>query len=76
MERMARIMELFWLLLAFLSAGWAAWVISTQGWQSGRVFIWFPMVCVAMFFYRRFMRRKMTDWAARQQQEQAGQQPR
>ncbi len=75
MERMARIMELFWLVLAFLSAAWAAWVVGTQGWQAGRVFIWFPMVCVAMFFYRRFMRRKMADWAARQHQGEADQQP-
>lgn len=67
MERFARFMELFWLALAVLSAGWAVYVLSVQGWAAGRTWLWFPAVCLAMWAYRRFTRRKMAEWAARQQ---------
>jgi hypothetical protein len=59
MERIARIMELFWLVLGVLSAAWAAYVLAVQGWASGRQWLLFPCVCIAMWGYRRWMRGRM-----------------
>jgi hypothetical protein len=71
MERIARIMEVFWLALAVLAAGWVGWMFLQHGWEATRIYVWFPLVCLAMFFYRRFTRRKMAEWAARQAAEEA-----
>lgn len=67
MEKIAIYMERFWLALGVLGAGAVIYYVATYGWEAGKVFIWFPLVAFAMFWYRRFMRRKMSDWAARQQ---------
>lgn len=72
MERIARIMEVFWLALGVLAAGWVAWMTYHHGWDATRIYAWFPLVCVAMFLYRRFTRRKMAEWAARRAAEEAG----
>ncbi len=66
MEKFARFMEKFWLALAVLTACWTVYVMATRGWELGKVWAWFPLVCVAMWWYRRFTRRKMEAWAARQ----------
>ncbi|MBS1580969.1 MAG: hypothetical protein JST66_02095 [Bacteroidetes bacterium] len=66
MQKFARFMELFWLVLAVATAGWAVYVITTQGWVAGQFWLWFPLVCAAMWAYRRFTRRKMAEWEARQ----------
>ncbi len=65
MDRLARIMEYFWLALGVLSALWMVWQVSMVGWDAGKVYTWFPLICFAMFFYRRFTRRKMAEWAER-----------
>jgi hypothetical protein len=70
MDRLARIMEYFWLALACLSACWVIFLLATEGWAGSKLFIWFPLVCTAMFFYRRFMRVKMTEWAERKAREE------
>jgi len=68
MEKFARFMELLWLGLAFLSAGWAVYVLATQDWERAVIWVWFPVVCLAMWLYRRFTRRKMAEWAERERQ--------
>lgn len=70
MEKIARFMELFWLVLAILTAGWAAYIVFTHGWEAGKTWLLFPAVCAAMFGYRRFMRGKMARWAERQGTEE------
>ena len=72
MDRLARIMEFFWLTLGVGSALWTVWCIPSTGWAAGKVYIWFPMICFAMFGYRRFTRKKMAQWAERQRHK-AGQ---
>lgn len=71
MERIARIMEIFWLVLACGSAVWVGVLAYLHGWAGTRIYAWFPLVCLAMFFYRRFTRRKMAEWAARHEARQA-----
>lgn len=72
MERIARIMEIFWLVLAIVSAAWVGWLAVAHGWAGTRIYAWFPLVCLAMFVYRRFTRRKMAAWAARRASQEAG----
>lgn len=70
MNRLARIMEFFWLTLAAGGALWAGWEIHVLGWTNGKLYAWFPLICGAMFLYRRFTRRKMAEWAERRAREQ------
>ncbi|MGV9012668.1 MAG: hypothetical protein ACOH13_08760 [Flavobacteriales bacterium] len=63
MEKIARIMEIFWLVLAAITAAWAVYVLAMQGWANGRQWLLFPAVCFAMWGYRRYMRSRMTNWA-------------
>ena len=63
MERIARIMEVFWLVLGALTAAWAVYVLAMQGWANGRQWLLFPAVCFAMWGYRRYMRGRMANWA-------------
>lgn len=72
MERLARIMEFFWLALGIGGTLWTAWQIHAIGWAGAKVYTWFPLICFAMFFYRRFTRKKMAEWAARRAREQEG----
>ena len=69
MERLARIMEFFWLTLAVLSAAWCAWWIATIGWEGARFYTWFPLICTALYLYRRFTRRKMAQCVERRARE-------
>jgi hypothetical protein len=68
MEKFARFMEKFWLALAAITAIWAIYMLAVHGWSEGAMWLWFPLVCVAMWWYRRFTRRKMAEWAERQRQ--------
>ncbi len=69
MEKIARFMELFWLVLAVLTAIWALYILTVQGWAAGKVWLLFPAVCTAMWGYRRFMCGRMAQWAERQRME-------
>ena len=62
MEKIARIMEVFWLVLAVLTAAWAVYVLAMQGWVVGRQWLLFPAVCFAMWGYRRYTRGRMANW--------------
>ncbi len=72
MDRLARIMECFWLTLGAISAVWTGWQMASVGWTEARVYVLFPLICFAMFFYRRFTRRKMAEWAERKASENRG----
>jgi len=76
MDRLARIMEFFWLTLGVGGVLWTIWQVHAIGWDSAKIYTWFPLICFAMFFYRRFTRRKMAQWAERRasQQQREGQQ--
>lgn len=76
MDRLARIMEYFWLTLGLVSALWTGWQISEVGWAQAKVYAWFPLICFAMFLYRRFTRRKMAAWAERRAREVKEENPR
>lgn len=69
MEKIARFMEMFWLALAVLTAGWAVYILLNHGWAQGKVWLLFPAICLAMFGYRRFMRGKIAQWAEHQRAE-------
>ncbi|MBS1570456.1 MAG: hypothetical protein JST45_13590 [Bacteroidetes bacterium] len=69
MEKIARFMEMFWLVLAVLTAGWAVYVLLAQGWAIGSTWLLFPLVCGAMFGYRRFMRGRMERWEQQQREK-------
>jgi hypothetical protein len=69
MFRFARIMEVFWLVLTILTAIWAGYAIATSGWAANKLLTWFPLICLAMFLYRRFTTKKMKAWLEREQQE-------
>lgn len=70
MEKVARIMERFWLVLAVVSAIGVVYILAVHGWEKGRVWLLFPAISVAMWRYRVFMRGKMAQWAERQRMEQ------
>jgi len=49
-----------------LTAGWAVWGLYQYGWDGAKHLTWFPLVCAAMYLYRRFMRKRMAAWAERE----------
>jgi hypothetical protein len=59
MRRLTRFMEYFWLALAIGTAVAALWVIVTEGFEKGGQWLFFPAVATAMFFFRRFTRRRL-----------------
>lgn len=59
MKKLNRIMEGFWLAVAAVSLGLAIWAISTQGFGAGKIWLWFPLVALGMWFGRRLMRKKI-----------------
>lgn len=61
MLRLSKIMELFWLLLGVLTLIAVLYLGATQGFQEFKIWFLFPAVAFAMYFFRRFMRRKMKE---------------
>lgn len=59
MRSLSRFMEYFWLALAIGTAVAAVWVIATEGFEKGGQWLFFPAVSLAMFFFRRFTRKRM-----------------
>lgn len=72
MDKFARFMEKFWLVLAIGTAAWAIYMTVAHGLEQGKVWIWFPLVCIAMWWYRRFTGRKMREWAEREKDRANG----
>lgn len=59
MSSFNKAMELFWLVLAIVSAGLAAYLIATQGWEEGSLYLIFPAIAGFAFGVRRMMRKRM-----------------
>lgn len=59
MRKFTRFMEYFWLALAIGTGVAALWTIGTEGLEKGGQWLFFPAVALAMFFFRRFTRRKL-----------------
>lgn len=59
MRKFTRFMEYFWLALAIGTGFAAVWTIATEGFEKGGQWLFFPAVALAMFFFRRFTRRKL-----------------
>ena len=58
-RKLGRFMEHFWLAVAIGTLVAAIWVIATDGFAMGRQWLLFPAIAMAMFFFRRFTRRKL-----------------
>lgn len=63
---MGRFMETFWLLVFLGSLIPAVYVISTKGFAQGRDFWLLSSLCLAMWLFRKFTRKRMEAWQARQ----------
>ncbi len=61
MRKFTRFMEYFWLALAIGTGIAALWTIGSDGFEKGGQWLFFPAVALAMFFFRRFTRRKLED---------------
>ena len=59
MNKLARFMEHFWLAVAIGTAIAAAWVTVQDGVQAGLQWWVFPAVALAMFFFRKFTRKRL-----------------
>ena len=59
MNKLARFMEHFWLAVAIGSAMAALWVVVNEGWGASRDWWLFPGVALAMFFFRKFTRKRL-----------------
>ncbi len=59
MRKVNRFMEHFWLAVCIGTALAAVWVIVQQGFEAGRDWLWFPLIALAMYFFRRFMRGRL-----------------
>lgn len=59
MRKLNRLMEHFWLAVAIGTALAAIWVISMEGLSSGSQWLWFPLIALSMFVFRRFTRKKL-----------------
>lgn len=59
MNKLARFMEHFWLAVAIGTAIAAIWVTVQNGVQQGMQWWVFPAVALAMFFFRKFTRKRL-----------------
>lgn len=59
MRKVNRFMEHFWLAVAIGTAIAAVWVLLNEGFDAARNWLWFPLIALAMFFFRRFMRGRL-----------------
>jgi Na+/phosphate symporter len=64
MNKLARFMEHFWLAVAIGTAIAAAWVTVQDGVQAGLQWWVFPAVALAMFFFRKFTRKRLEAMGA------------
>ncbi len=52
-------MEHFWLAVAIGTFLAALWAWNEHGFEDARQWFWFPAISLAMFFFRRFTRKKL-----------------
>ena len=60
-------MEHVWLAIAIASLIWAAVQINQIGWEEGKTWLYVPAIAGAMFVFRRFTRKKMDAYKAREE---------
>jgi hypothetical protein len=58
-NRITRFMEHFWLAVAIGTFVAAVWVMVAEGMDKGRQWLIYPLIALAMFFFRRFTRRRL-----------------
>ncbi len=59
MKTLNKVMETFWLLVALVTLGLAAYMIHHDGWDNAYLYLLFPLIAGAMFGLRRTMRKRM-----------------
>jgi hypothetical protein len=59
LRKISRFMELFWLALAIGTGLSAIYIIWADGWDEGVRWIWFPLIALAMFAFRRITRGRL-----------------
>lgn len=59
LRKISRFMELFWLALAIGLGLSAIYIVAVDGWQEGKRWVYFPVIALAMFIFRRITRRKL-----------------
>lgn len=69
--KLSRFMEHFWLAVAIGTGLVAIWMIAEDGFTAGRQWLWFPLIALAMFFFRRFTRKRLTAMVEREQQRRS-----
>jgi hypothetical protein len=68
LRKISRFMELFWLALAIGTGLSAIYIIAVDGWDQGNRWIWFPLICLAMYAFRRITRGRLEAMDDRFQQ--------
>jgi len=58
-NRLTRFMEHFWLAVAIGTFVASCFVMATDGIELGRKWLIYPVIALAMFFFRRFTRRRL-----------------
>jgi membrane protein implicated in regulation of membrane protease activity len=59
MGRISRILEVFWLLLGIITLIGVVFLVATNGIREFKLWFLFPVVAFSMYFFRRFMSRKL-----------------
>ena len=59
LRKLNKFMEHFWLAVAIGTALAAGWVIMAEGFEEGKSWLLFPLIALAMYFMRRFMRGRL-----------------
>lgn len=68
MRRLNRLMEHFWLALFIGTAIWAVWIMAMEGFAAGRRWLWFPLIALMVFVFRRVVRKRLEAMDDRHQQ--------
>ena len=59
LRKISRFMELFWLALAIGLGLSAIYIVAVDGWDEGKRWVYFPVIALAMYIFRRITRRKL-----------------
>lgn len=73
MKTLSKIMEMFWLLLGIVVLGFAVYVWSQSSLEDSKLLFLVSAVGFAMYFFRKFMNRKLTKMTENEQKRRAEQ---
>jgi len=59
MERINRILEIFWLVIAIVCAFLSIFYIYKEGFQTGKYYLFLPAIALGMYLLRRVLRKKL-----------------